>query len=1284
MLLVRQQLAFPRRARTVGRNPLPGCSLGDTTCSTLVMVTLTASSITTIPEAPEQQGAYYGLVNLTVQRSDGGSVEFTWRLPAPAASGGVTSQILLYSVPVYSTQDVVYVSASDANGYVSSGFTLQLSFFVRTALPSAGASPRAAAPGAGSDSGGGGTTRAGLIAGCVIGGVTALMLLALAAWGLTSRLRRRNALSYLDAEGGRKGGSSLCAPGCLAPLCQDSCASTNSSTCGSGAGPTGRNSMEGGSCSVAACDVDGAVSAAVAGTAAVSRAAARAVVPLAPIGARGATRQVRDIPVALRRGAQDAGGPHDGAGAAGGSVQSGGRTSMVSIQVLSALEGRGCQARSSWSGCFPWLRKPKRAALGGAGGSDGAAQLQRQTQAQQSPEVQLQVSAEEGDATPQDGSNEQGASDCSGASPLRRMAASSVPCGAPMPPAAVDDQQGAMCTAVGQEGSVRPCIPVADGQEPGTADRGPYLSALRLLDQAAPGSLAAEANAIAGAGAFEIEEPTLGHMCEHGLVSTGDGSEGCSSTAASPLARDAVAQSDYPVSGTADPNGPRPMSGGAPGGATPCAPSPVGPLTVALSSAGEVSACAAPGPGSILTATSGPPTSILPFLEGPDDSEGASGSTRGISGHVSACSQSGRCMAAAALGGAPAAAASVVQGAAPRELPSVRGAQPPRLPVQLLPPPQPQQQLLRHNVEGVAGQSFVPAQDSGARCDGDGPPSPDSIRLANHMGSAYFSATEGWSVSSGAHPMMEDVSGFAKESTDDSWEGPRPPALYPPSYGTEAVTPVGARALLPAGTSASSSTPATSCNGGGAEKLPATEASGHVEAMHSSHSSAVLKKDQGAVAPAAALPAAHLHLGAEPWHTAHEHCPAAPPLPGQQQATTSRHPPLSTPSEGVAGPVASHLACATSQPTALPAQPTSCTPPAPAACPVAAAQGTQLTPTCAPAFSTLSLLPAAVTGAQQAAGGLHSEVSAGAAAPGGCGLHNTYGHSGPATAFGTSAATTTTSYQHHAQLHDNHALMSHQTSAIGGSSSSVGAAWRLSHGRLLGGMAAQLAAAGAVAVGLGGPNARAAQEQEQESTNPLLQVRSSGDYSCSCACRERERISEDAGSIRHGCWSGRQSLASAVLLQCRYSRTREVSARAAPQVLWSGATCDGLSPVLLSQVVVGDVPPHGDVDLAITPADLQLHALIGKGACGEVYVSRAHMRPSSAARVNTPLPCSARHVLCMPHALCTPMAGMSVQCLARRSVLHLGIFLLQSAKWEADLAGRALVFHCTARHVAWS
>ena len=45
-------------------------------------------------------------------------------------------------------------------------------------------------------------------------------------------------------------------------------------------------------------------------------------------------------------------------------------------------------------------------------------------------------------------------------------------------------------------------------------------------------------------------------------------------------------------------------------------------------------------------------------------------------------------------------------------------------------------------------------------------------------------------------------------------------------------------------------------------------------------------------------------------------------------------------------------------------------------------------------------------------------------------------------------------------------------------------------------------------------------------------------------------------------------------------------------------------PHLRPQVVVGDVPPLEDVDLRIAPEDLQLVALIGKGACGEVYVSR--------------------------------------------------------------------------------
>ncbi len=40
-------------------------------------------------------------------------------------------------------------------------------------------------------------------------------------------------------------------------------------------------------------------------------------------------------------------------------------------------------------------------------------------------------------------------------------------------------------------------------------------------------------------------------------------------------------------------------------------------------------------------------------------------------------------------------------------------------------------------------------------------------------------------------------------------------------------------------------------------------------------------------------------------------------------------------------------------------------------------------------------------------------------------------------------------------------------------------------------------------------------------------------------------------------------------------------------------------------MVVGESPPLNDVDLYISPDDLQLTALIGKGASGEVYVSGA-------------------------------------------------------------------------------
>ncbi len=1177
VLLDRQPLAFPRRARTLGRNPLPGCSLGDTTCSTLVMVTLTASSITTIPDTPEQQSAYYGLVNLTVQRMDGGSAEFTWRLPAPTASGGVTSQILLYAVPVYSAQDVVYVSASNANGYVSDSFSLKLSFFVRTALPSTGAGPGAAAPGD-SDSSGGASTRAGLIAGCVLGGVAALVLLALAAWGLTSRLRRRNALSYLDAEGGRKGRRGLGASGCLVPFRQDSSSRNNSSTCGSRAEPAGGNGLEESSCTAAVCDTGGAVTAAVADTAAVPRAAA----PVAPIGARGATRQVRDIPPALKRGPRDAGVPQNADGAAGGSGQSARGVSVVRIQVSQALEGRGCGAPGSWPGCLPWLLKPKRAVQRVAGTSDGAGQLQRQAQAQQALELQLQVSAEHGGATPQDGSNEQCASECSGASRMRCMAELSVPRGATVPPAVADDQQEAICTAVGQEGSGRHCVPAADGQEPGTADRGPYLSAFRLMDQAAPGCLAAEANAASAAGAFECEEPTLGVMCEQGLVSTGDGSEGCLGTVSSQLVCIAVA--NCPVAGTARPDGPRPLSGGSPRDAARCPRSSVGRLTSALSSAGEASACAAPGPDSILTGTSGPPTSTLPFLEGPDDGEGTSGSARGTGGHASACSRSGSCTAAVAM----------VQGAALREVPTAQQAQQPRLAAEPSLPQQQQQQLVLQPEEGVAGEAPVPALDSAACRGAEDFPSPDSTRLAHHTGSAYFSATGGWSVSSGALPMLEDVSGFAKESIDDSWEGPRPPDMHPLSCCTEAAVPVGSRPLLPAAAAAHNSTAAPTCGGGGAvgpvligadtlvsaaapcnpsawtaapagpqaasspgpapvraSLLPAPPQS---DAAHAVNAHTTPPSPPGFATPTTWAPAASVHaadsrMGAHPSHAAHEQRPAALLPPGQQQATGTRHPP---PSPTIhAGDVAGALA---PQPTCvmlatLQEQRVSCTPPAPGTGPGVAAQGTQLTLQCcaAPPPGT-ALTPSAAGGALQAAGGLHMGASAVGAMHGGGRLLSTDGRSGSTTACGTSTATTTSTYQHHAHLHhhQSHALTSNQASAMGSSSTSVGAAWRLSHGSLMAGMAGQLAATGAAAVGLGGPNARAAQEQEQEGANPLLKVRNMADGACErafgAAHREHRRCAT---------WYAQQTPACS-LPPCGFGIDMKASTNWMATLVWTG------------------------------------------------------------------------------------------------------------------------------------
>ncbi|KAG2448447.1 hypothetical protein HYH02_006339 [Chlamydomonas schloesseri] len=52
---------------------------------------------------------------------------------------------------------------------------------------------------------------------------------------------------------------------------------------------------------------------------------------------------------------------------------------------------------------------------------------------------------------------------------------------------------------------------------------------------------------------------------------------------------------------------------------------------------------------------------------------------------------------------------------------------------------------------------------------------------------------------------------------------------------------------------------------------------------------------------------------------------------------------------------------------------------------------------------------------------------------------------------------------------------------------------------------------------------------------------------------------------------------------------------------WESSGGDGRANNPLLQVVVGDVPPLEDVDLRIAPEDLQLVALIGKGACGEVY-----------------------------------------------------------------------------------
>ena len=359
------RLAFTASAPLDAARPLPGCAAGDTSCSLIVMVTMTLTSTVVLPNTTAAAAAQlsaggtsssttatisgatsnggadagslaavaaaahsYGSLRFQVVRRDGGGAAFEWRLAAPRSSGRTTSQIMMYAVPIHSRDDVVLVSARNEPGYSSLGAILAFNVIVRYALPAPPSpAPSSLDTGAGAGAGGGGVApgaqqehhqrvQVALLVGTVVGGGVALAALGVLVFMFVRRVRRRR-LRYIQPEkpetghptrmGLVFGGSGDGAMGC----------GDGSDTCGAAGGGSGAGSKAGGSSEAwdAVCGkltAEAAVASGVAGAVGVVAGAevqghqslsSLAILPVVFGGAAlGRQQHRRDIPAVLKSG----------------------------------------------------------------------------------------------------------------------------------------------------------------------------------------------------------------------------------------------------------------------------------------------------------------------------------------------------------------------------------------------------------------------------------------------------------------------------------------------------------------------------------------------------------------------------------------------------------------------------------------------------------------------------------------------------------------------------------------------------------------------------------------------------------------------------------------------------------------------------------------------------------------------------------------------------------------------------------------------------------------------